>query len=93
MSFNKVFNAEEQRRLKEIIKDGVTINTEIADLRDSLKETVKAIAEEMDITPASINKAISVAYRDSFQDEYDKFDALETILDTCGLVKKGDGSN
>ena len=47
-------------------------------------EIVKAIAEEMDLKPAIINKAIKVAHKASFQDEYDKFDELETILETVG---------
>lgn len=92
MSFNKVFNSEEQTRLKQLIKDGCTVNTEIADLREGLSETVKAIAKEMEIKPAILNKAISVAHRNTFEDESDNFDALETILNTCGLVTREDGS-
>jgi hypothetical protein len=38
----------------------------------------------MDLKPAIINKAIKVAHKASFQDEYDKFDELETILETVG---------
>ena len=45
---------------------------------------VKAIAEEMDLKPAIINKAIKVAHKASFQEEFDKFDELETILETVG---------
>ena len=86
MSFNKIFNATEQIRLKQIVKDGCIVHTEIADLKEGLRETVKDIAKEMDIRPALLNKAISVAHKNKFIDEADNFDALETILTTCGLI-------
>ena len=48
------------------------------------EETVKAIAEEMDIRPAILNKAIKVAHKANFGEESDKFDELETILAAIG---------
>ena len=44
----------------------------------------KAIAEEMDIRPAILNKAIKVAHKANFGEESDKFDELETILAAVG---------
>ena len=38
----------------------------------------------MDLKPAVLNKAIRIAHKASFQDEFDKFDELETILETVG---------
>lgn len=84
MAFNKTFNAEEQARLKQLIKEGCQVQSEIDTLKEGLSDTVKAIAEEMDIKPAVLNKAIKVAHKANFQDQYDDFDALETILDITG---------
>jgi len=84
MAFNKTFNAEEQARLKKLIDEGCQVTYEIESLKEGLRETVKAIAEEMDLKPATLNKAIKVAHKASFQDEFDKFDELETILETVG---------
>ena len=36
----------------------------------------------MDCRFTAVNKAIRIAHKASFQDEYDKFDELETILET-----------
>ena len=83
-SFNKVFNLEEQARLKQLIKEGGQVHYEIDSLKEGLSETVKAVAEEMDIKPALLNKAIRVAHKASFTDERENFDALETILETVG---------
>jgi enhancing lycopene biosynthesis protein 2 len=84
MGFNKVFNAEEQARLKRLIGEGCQVQAEIDTLREGLRDTVKAIADEMEIKPAVLNKAIKTAHKANFQDQYDDFDALETILDITG---------
>ena len=84
MAFNRTFNQEEQARLKRLIEEGMQVTFEIETLKEGLRDTVKAISEEMDLKPAVVNKAIRNAHKASFQDEYDKFDELETILETVG---------
>lgn len=84
MSHNKVFNSEEQARLKQLIKEGCQVQSEIDILKEGLRDTVKAIAEEMDVKPAILNKAIKVAHKANFQEQSDDFDTLETILDITG---------
>ena len=84
MAFNRTFNAEEVARLKRLIDEGCQVSYEIDALKEGLRDKVKAIAEEMDIKPAILNKAISVAHKAKFGDERDKFDELETILEAVG---------
>ena len=84
MAFNRTFNQEEQARLKRLIEEGMQVTFEIETLKEGLRDTVKAISEEMDLTPAVVNKAIKIAHKANFQEEYDKFDELETILETVG---------
>ena len=84
MAFNKTFNEEEKARLKKLINEGMQVTYEIETLKEGLRETVKAIAEEMELKPGVLNKAIRIAHKASFQDEFDKFDELETILETVG---------
>jgi hypothetical protein len=84
MAFNRTFNGEEQARLKKLIDEGMQVKSEIEILTEGLRDTVKAVAEEMDLKPAVLNKAINIAHKASFQDEFDKFDELETILETVG---------
>lgn len=84
MAFNRTFNAEEQARLKQLINEGCVVKQEVQDLNEGLRDTVKAIAEELDLKPAVLNKAITTAHKANFQDTYDDFDALETILETVG---------
>ena len=84
MAFNKTFNAEEQARLKKLIQEGDQVLYEVDALSEGLRETVKAIAEEMDLKPGVLMKAVKIAHKAKFQDEFDKFDELETILETVG---------
>ena len=57
---------------------------EVDDLNTWLSETVKAIAEEMELKPGILMKAIKVAHKAKFTDERDNFDELETILEVVG---------
>jgi len=84
MGFNRTFNSEEVARLKRLIQEGDPVLYEVDALQTGLRETVKAIAEEMDLKPAILNKAIKVAHKANFGEESDKFDELETILAAVG---------
>ena len=84
MSFNKVFNQEEIARLKKLVQEGDQVLHEVDALNTGLRETVKAIAEEMELKPGILMKAIKVAHKAKFTDERDNFDELETILDVVG---------
>jgi hypothetical protein len=81
---NKVFNQEEQTRIKQVIMEGCQVKAEVDILTEGLRETVKAIAEELEIKPGVLNKAINTAHKANFQDQFEDFDLLETILDIAG---------
>ena len=80
------FNPEEKQKPMQIIKEGGQVLGEIDDLRGGLKDTVKAIAEEMEIKPAMINKAISIAHKDNYRSIRDDADLLDSILVAVGKV-------
>jgi transposase-like protein len=75
------FSREDVVRIKQLIKDGVIVHTELQHLREGLSDTVKAIAEEIDVKPAQLNRAIRIAYKDSLNEEREKLDEIEYILD------------
>ena len=78
------FNDAEKQKLIQIISQGSQVLGEVDDLKSGLRDTVKAIAEEMDLKPGVLMKAVKIAHKAKFQDEYDKFDELETILESVG---------
>ena len=57
---------------------------EVEALREGLKDTVKAISEEMDMKPATLNKAIRIAYKNEFAQVQDSFSAVEEVLQAVG---------
>ena len=57
----RTYGAEEKAKLERLVNEGVTVLQEIEDLNAGLKDTVKAVAEELDIKPGLINKAIKLS--------------------------------
>jgi len=84
---DKVFGAEEKAKLIQIVNEGVNVLQEVTDLQEGLRDTVKAVAEELDIKPALINKAIKVAHKQDWEKVADEFDDLETLVVTVGKDK------
>ena len=84
---SKVFGPEEKAKLMQVINDGVNVKQEVQDLSEGLKDTVKAVAEEIDVKPALINRAISIAHKSNWQEVYSDFDDLESIITITGRDK------
>ena len=57
---DRTYGPEEKAKLERLVNEGVTVLQEIEDLNTGLKETVKAVAEELDMKPTLINKAIKI---------------------------------
>lgn len=84
---DRTYGADEKAKLERLVKEGVTVLQEVEDLQAGLKETVKAVAEEMDIKPALINKAIKIAQKRDWESHADAYDDLETLITTLGYDK------
>jgi hypothetical protein len=84
---DRTYGAEEKAKLERLVNEGVTVLQEVEDLNMGLKETVKAVAEELDIKPSLINKAIKIAQKGDWERVYDEFDDLETLVTTVGRDK------
>lgn len=79
-----MFTPEQITKLKSVIQDGVQIKREVEDLNGGLKDTVSAIAEELEIKPAVLNKAITKAFKGDFERDQSDLEAVEEILDVTG---------
>jgi len=84
---SRTYGAEEKAKLERLINEGVQIKYEVESLNEGLKETVKAVAEELDIKPSLINKAISIAHKGNWNEVFSDFDDLETLIVTVGKDK------
>jgi predicted regulator of amino acid metabolism with ACT domain len=87
---SKVFGAPEQAKIKQIVAEGCTVMQEIADLTEGLNDTIKAVAEELEVKPSVIKKAIKIAQKDTWDQVFREFDDLETIVDISGHAHRRD---
>jgi hypothetical protein len=81
---NRVFTADQTKKLNQVINEGCQVMNEIETLTGGLNDTVKAIAEELDIKPTILKKAIKLAHKAEFGREQQDHELLETILTTVG---------
>ena len=81
---SRIYGAEEKAKLVSMINQGTAVLQEIEDLKGGLRDTVKAIAEELEIKPALLNKAITVAHKRNWNQVNEDYSELENILITTG---------
>ena len=84
MSSDRVFNSEEKVKLTQLVNEGLSVMQEIETLQGGLNDTVKAIAEEMEIKPSVLKKAIKVAYKSRLTETNEENEELNHILETVG---------
>lgn len=71
-------------RLKQLVADGTQVLQECEDLKTGLSETVKAIAEELEIKPAQLNKVIKIAHKANLNNVRADFEEVEDLLTQIG---------
>lgn len=81
---DRVFTAEQTNKLTQIINEGISVMTEIETLTGGLNDTVKAVAEELEIKPSILKKAIKLAHKSEFGREQQDHELLEQILVQVG---------
>lgn len=86
MTSTRNFTAEEKAKLTQIIREGSTVLQEVEDLNSSLSDTVKAVAEELQVKPSILKKAIKVAHKGEYQRYSDDFSLMEDILGAVGRL-------
>ena len=80
----RMFGSAEKAKLTQLINEGMQVMQEVDTLNEGLNDTIKAIAEEMEIKPGVLKKAIKLAHKSEFGREQSDHELLETILTTVG---------
>jgi len=81
---DRVYGTEEKAKLERLVKEAVSVLQEVEDLQSGLKDTIKAVAEELNIKPSLINKAVRVAQKRDWSRVQEEFEDLETLVVTVG---------
>jgi transposase-like protein len=81
---NRIFSSEQKAKLTQIINEGMQVMHEVETLNGGLSDTIKAVAEELEIKPGVLKKAIRLAHKSEFGKEQQDHELLENILTTVG---------
>ena len=81
---NRNFSAEQKAKLTQMVNEGMQVMHEIETLNGGLSDTIKAVAEELEIKPNILKKAIRLAHKAEFGKEQQDHALLQTILTTVG---------
>ena len=80
----KMFSGDQKIKLTQLINEGMTVMHEIDTLNGGLNDTIKAVAEELEIKASTLKKAIKIAHKASLGQSNKDHDELNTILETVG---------
>ena len=81
---SQMFSSEQKAKLTQLVNEGIAVLQEVEDLSAGLNDTVKAVAEELQIKPAILKKAIKIAQKSKLTESNNDHDELNTILETVG---------
>lgn len=80
----RTFSNEQKAKLTQLINEGMATLHEIDALQGGLTDTIKAVAEEMEVKPSLLKKAIKIAHKASLTQTNKDHDELNEILETVG---------
>jgi transposase-like protein len=81
---NRVFSAEQKLKLVQLVNEGMSVLHEIDTLQGGLTDTIKAIAEELEVKPSTLKKAIRIAHKASLTQTNKDHEELNDLLETVG---------
>ena len=81
---SRMFSSEQKAKLTQVVNEGIAVMQEVEDLNAGLSDTIKAVAEEMEIKPSILKKAVRIAFKSKLTDENADHEDLNTILETVG---------
>ena len=81
---SKMFLGEQKAKLTQLVNEGIAVLQEVEDLTAGLNDTVKAVAEELEIKPGILKKAIRIAAKSKLGETNKDNAELNDILETVG---------
>lgn len=78
------FSGTAKIKLMQLFNDSQTVMREVEDLNAGLNDTIKAIAEEFEIKPGLLKRAVKIAYKAKLGETNKDHDDLNSILEAVG---------
>ncbi len=80
----RVFTSEQKAKLTNMVNEGIQVMLEIETLQGGMSDTVKQVAQELEVKPAILKRAIRIAYKSRLAEENADHEDLNQILHTVG---------
>jgi transposase-like protein len=80
----RMFSGDEKAKIKKLFAEGMQVMSEVNALNEGLNDTIKSIAEEIDIKPSVLKKAMKIAFKNEFAKEQEAFTEVEEVLEIAG---------
>ena len=81
---------DDQTKIKQTVDAGIQVLREIDTLREDMKTYVDGLAEELDVKPTTIRKAIKLAYKNEKEDAVSQAQQemtdVEVLLQAAGKL-------
>lgn len=81
---SRIFSGDEKIKITQLINEGISTMTEVETLQGGLSDTIKAIAEELEIKPSILKKAVRIAYKSGLTQTNKDNEELNEILAVAG---------
>jgi len=81
---SRTFTGEAKNKLTQLINEGCAVMHEIETLQGGLTDTIKAVAEELEVKPSVLKKAIRIAHKANLGAANKEHEELNEILETVG---------
>lgn len=83
---------DQKEKISDMLEAGEKVLEEVDTLKDGLKDAVKNLAEELDVKPSVINKAIRLSYKNrnsnAIEEAQSEMTDVEVILNAGGRLNK-----
>ena len=80
----RTFSGEAKLKITQLMNEGMSTLHEIETLTGGLNDTIKAVAEELEIKPSILKKAVKIAYKARLTQTNQEHDELNQILELAG---------
>jgi hypothetical protein len=80
----RMFSGEQKIKLNQLFNEGIAVMQECEDLTEGLNDTIKAVAEELEIKPGVLKKALKTAQKSRFGETDANHELMRDILETVG---------
>lgn len=68
-------------KLRSVVKESVTTMEEIQALREGMNETIKGVAEELNISPKLLKKAVTFKFKNNLPEAKEEMDETEQLVE------------